>query len=519
MAQILNSLVVSDTLEMQRSLETIMANNQDDYALSFTSYAMADIDTVDREPDLIFLDSANIAAADIQTVVRRFPKRTVVALDNDPELKRRAFLRAGADEVMSMSDLQSDIGKHFLEKLMAWKELAAAEELVERSEERFRDIIEYSHDMIVLLDDTGTILYASPATGRQMGYENWEVLGQQLFDFVHEEDRVLLQHNFGKILSGAMGTGVQLEFQFRRSDGQWRAVEAVASNLLRNINVQSIVFNFRDVTEEKQIEIELENYRRHLEELVARRTRELAARTTELEKALDTERQIVEQQRTFVSMVSHEFRTPLTIIDGNAQIIVSRGDKLDKAALEKRGVTIRSAVDRLIRLIETVLSGHMLDSGKLQLDARPCNLGKLVRDISAEQQDISPTHVITVKTAALPDDIHLDEKLMRHVLTNLLSNAVKYSPGKPDIEIKAFPEDDWAIIQVTDSGVGIPPDEMPKIFGKYFRASTSGGIPGSGLGLSLVKQFVEMHQGHIDLKSQVGQGTTVTVKLPVSRQA
>jgi signal transduction histidine kinase len=109
----------------------------------------------------------------------------------------------------------------------------------------------------------------------------------------------------------------------------------------------------------------------------------------------------------------------------------------------------------------------------------------------------------------------LDAKVMRQMMTNLLSNAVKYAPDQPEITVVAKVDNNIILIEVADQGVGIPEDELPRIFGKYFRASTSGGIPGSGLGLSLVKQLVELHDGKIALQSKVGQGTKVTVTLPI----
>jgi signal transduction histidine kinase len=234
----------------------------------------------------------------------------------------------------------------------------------------------------------------------------------------------------------------------------------------------------------------------------------LAAQSEELEVALAKEKSIVEQQRTFVSMVSHEFRTPLTVIDGNAQIIHSRGDTIGKEALQKRAVNIRSSVDRLVRLIETILSAHMLDVGKLVVEPKPCDLGKIIREVCAEQQDISPNHRLKVEVRGIPPAMVLDEKLIRQSLANLVSNAVKYSP-------RSNKEGGMAVIEVQDHGVGIPPDEIEHVFSKYFRASTSSGIPGSGLGLAVVQHFVELHHGTVALRSKVGIGTVVTMSLPI----
>ncbi len=640
MGKILNSLVISTGSATQTALEDIMQNNIDGYTPRFATMSPDSLFMPSPSPDLVFIDNTyGTSGEDIARITSVFAGHTQVLLDEDHDEKlRRTFMKAGVDEVMSLAELRSPVGRHLLEKLLALKDLADAEALIEQSEERFRGIIEHAHDMITLLDADGTVLYTSPAFGRQMGYDAWEVLGQAIFDFVHDTDRYILQQNFRRLLTEPSALGMSMEFQFRNRAGAWRSLEAIASNLLSNVTVQAVVLNFRDVTDQKRAELELEQYRRHLEELVEQRTREaeaanqradtvlaaspdtliavddrgcisfmsqhyflrypksapkmhgmhileafdlmsdevhlqkddlrylqmrewwknpqgtrefrlasgmwvrlqarrmastgetvvsstdiseykrqqalLAAQSAELASALEKEKDIVEQQKTFISMVSHEFRTPLTIIDGNAQIILSRGTTLPREVLERRAVTIRSGVERLIRLIETLLSAHMLEAGRLNVELGDCNIAQVIEESCTDQQDISPRHQIKLSMRNLPPVMRLDDKVIRQMMANLLSNAVKYSPQSPVVEVMAFAEGDNVVIEVTDYGLGIPEDEQPRIFGKYFRASTSGGIPGSGLGLSLVKQFVELHNGSIALRSKVGVGTAITITLP-----
>lgn len=378
----------------------------------------------------------------------------------------------------------------------------------EESEERFRGIIENALDIITLIDEEGTVVYNSPAFARLLGYESWEVLGQKFFNFIHEDDRAYMERAFGKLTMGNVSSGFSLEFRFQHKDGRWRVFESMVSNLLKNEMVQAVVLNSRDVTAHKESEAELEKYRSHLEELVERRTRELTT-------ALETEKTIVEQQKIFVSTVSHEFRTPLAIIDGNAQIIQKRGQTLSPEALQKRASTIRAAADRVVRLIEAILSAHTLESGKMTLTFVPCDIAEVIRNVCNERLDMAPTHKITVNIDEGLPKMVADEKLIHQIMVNLVSNAVKYSPRTPLVEVRAFREMGMLVIKVTDHGVGIPEDELPRIFTRYFRASTSGGIPGSGMGLSLVKLFVEMHGGNVTLQSKVGIGTTITVHIPI----
>jgi len=513
MQQILNSLIISEQLFLQRELESIMLNNIEGYRPTFTTQAINSLYKKNHAPDLIFIENqSKLKPEDMQRIIRIFPCKIYVVIDDNPnEAQRKTFLKAGANEVISLAQLRSDLGRHLLEKLLMLRKQAETENHIEESEERFRGIIENAHDVITLLDKEGTIIYNSRAFERLLEYESWEVLGQSFFDLVHEKDRLYIEKQFKRLIqqkSQTTGAREALEFRFRHKEGHWLIFEAMVSNLLKDEFVQAVVLNSRDVTEHREFEIELEKYRSHLEELVDRRTRELTA-------ALEQEKMAAEQQRIFISMVSHEFRTPLTIIDGNAQIIQRRGSTLSPEMMTKRTGTIRLAVERLVRLIETILSAHMLESGKITVSLAPCNLAGIIRDVCKDHLDVEPNHEIRINIQEDIPDMLLDEKVIRHIMMNLLSNAVKYSPQNPLIKISVCTEEQIVIIQVTNHGVGIPENELPKIFTRYFRASTSSGIPGSGLGLSFVKQFVELHEGKVKIQSEDKEGTTVTVRLPV----
>jgi len=222
-----------------------------------------------------------------------------------------------------------------------------------------------------------------------------------------------------------------------------------------------------------------------------------------------------EQQRVFISMVSHEFRTPLTIIDGNAQIIQRRGHTLEKEVLGKRAVVIRTAVDRLVGLIETILSDSVLSGGELTINPEMASFTSIVKDSCMEKLGVTPNAQIKLDIDKTIPEMMIDSKVMHHVVMNLISNAFKYSPDNPTIGVRLYKEDDNAILEISDSGLGIPEDELPKIFTRYFRASTSGGISGTGLGLNLVKEMVELHGGKAYIESQVDIGTTVTIEVPI----
>ncbi|MCI4660853.1 MAG: HAMP domain-containing histidine kinase [Neomegalonema sp.] len=245
------------------------------------------------------------------------------------------------------------------------------------------------------------------------------------------------------------------------------------------------------------------------------------AKKLEIDKAitehkLEHERELNNLQRQFVSMVSHEFRTPLAVIDGNAGAIERRFDRLGRAAVLEKAGRIRSSVLRLTRLMESVLSAARLEAGSISYRPESFDLRAMLEDLCRAQADISPAYDIQLAAEALPDAVEGDPQLLSQVFQNLIGNAVKYAPEGTAIKVEAALTGEMLTVCVCDRGVGIPADELPKLFSRFFRASTSTGIPGSGIGLHLVRSFVDMHGGRVEVESEVGRGTCFTVRIPAS---
>jgi signal transduction histidine kinase len=156
-----------------------------------------------------------------------------------------------------------------------------------------------------------------------------------------------------------------------------------------------------------------------------------------------------------------------------------------------------------------------LESGRIEANFQPVDLAAMLAGIRSNQLAITPNRAVELDSAALTQPVAGDEKLLQHVFANLISNAVKYSPDAGLVRIVAWLEDENAVIAVSDQGVGIPADELPKLFQRFFRARTSAGIIGTGYGLNIVKQFVELHGGGIEVESVEGKGSTFTVRLPL----
>ena len=268
-----------------------------------------------------------------------------------------------------------------------------------------------------------------------------------------------------------------------------------------------------DISDRKALEIELARHRDHLEEMVEERTRQL-------EQALDKERALNGLQRQFVSMVSHEFRTPLAIIDGTIQRLIRKPDKVTAERIGEIGKKIRGSVARLIGLIESVLDAAHLEEGRIKVQPVDCAIRDILSELRSTYQEAYPKHCIDLHVDGLPETITADDRLIRQIFSNLVSNAVKYSPEGSSVQIRGWCAEDSAFcVAIRDNGVGIPEAERDRLFERFFRASTSTGIAGTGIGLHLTQHFVQLHRGMIDFESTEGEGSTFTVRLPIDSPA
>lgn len=249
---------------------------------------------------------------------------------------------------------------------------------------------------------------------------------------------------------------------------------------------------------------------------LAQNRQALARQASMLEEKLAEEQRLTRLQRNFVSMASHEFRTPLGIIDGHAQRLVSMRDRLTSNALGERAQKIRSAVHRMTQLIDNLISSARLIDGRIELYCHPTclDLLQLLQQACHLQRELTP-HVqilVTATPASLP--VRGDSNLLLQLFGNLLANAVKYSPGGGLIRLRASQDRGHAVVAIQDHGIGIPERELQRVFERYYRASNTSGISGTGVGLSLVASIVEIHAGTIKVDSREGGGSTFTVRLP-----
>jgi PAS domain S-box-containing protein len=235
----------------------------------------------------------------------------------------------------------------------------------------------------------------------------------------------------------------------------------------------------------------------------------------EILKALVREKELNELKSNFVSLVSHEFRTPLATILSSTELLQKYGYQWTEERKQIQFERIIAGVDRMTQLLNDVLVISKAESGKLRCNPVRLNIVEFCRGVVRELiTNLDAGNRIQFIQQGNCNQVSVDAQLLSHILTNLISNAVKYSSPQSMVNVELFCQDDEVILQVHDSGIGIPGYDQDKLFDSFHRGANVGTIPGTGLGLAIVKQCVELHQGKIEVQSQLGQGTRFTVTLP-----
>jgi signal transduction histidine kinase len=239
----------------------------------------------------------------------------------------------------------------------------------------------------------------------------------------------------------------------------------------------------------------------------------------ELLKTLERERELSQLKSNFVSMVSHEFRTPLSIIQSSSELLRDFFQKMQPPEREEQLKSIVRNTRRMAGMMEEILVLSRLDSGKLEFQPAALDLNGFCRRIADEV--LSATNqrcLIELSLTRVPSEAKGDEGLLGHIFTNVLSNAVKYSEPGTTVNFAVRRDGEEAVCTVRDQGIGIELEDQQHLFKAFHRGRNVGSRPGTGLGLLMVKRCVELHHGSVQLVSKLGEGTTVTIRLPVFRK-
>ena len=395
---------------------------------------------------------------------------------------REAFHRL-TDQATELDLYQQQLTLLLEERTIALDEVSAQAML-------FKALADNSPISFMIADLDQTVTYANAAFHRTFGYDEQRLaaIGQPLAAFwppEAAEQQAAIAH---QVVTGGW-TG---DIQMQRKDGTQLDIGGSAIQVTDSAGqVCGQAMILRDIS-----------YRK--------------ARERELRQALEAEQQLSALRSHFVSMVSHEFRTPLTIIQSSADALERFGDRLDASRRAQRFNRIYTQVQHMVVLLDEVMTIGRLESRQVEFNPVPLNVVALCETLIDEMHLLSSSSPIELILEAECDaQADLDEKLMRQIVTNLLSNGLKYSlEGTPLRVTLSCPDAQVLILQVADQGIGIPAADQAHLFEAFHRASNVGTIAGTGLGLAIVRRAVELHGGTIDFTSVEGQGTTFTITLP-----
>ena len=234
----------------------------------------------------------------------------------------------------------------------------------------------------------------------------------------------------------------------------------------------------------------------------------------EIQAALEQEKALSELKTRFISMASHEFRTPLTTIHASSELLEHYRHKWSEEKNLGHLKRIQNATVHMKDMLEDVLLFGIAQAGKLKFKPSKMDLVSFCQDLIEETQLSVKTHIIHFSTDCESFMVQGDQKLLRQIFYNLLSNATKYSPSQKNVYFTMRCSADKVVIQIKDEGIGIPAEDIPKVFTAFDRASNVGNITGTGLGLPIVKKAVDLHGGEIELQSELGKGSTFIVTIP-----
>jgi signal transduction histidine kinase len=234
----------------------------------------------------------------------------------------------------------------------------------------------------------------------------------------------------------------------------------------------------------------------------------------ELNEALNKEKELSEIKSRFVSMASHEFRTPLSTILSSASLITKYTKEDQQDNRDKHIKKIKESVKHLTNLLEDFLSLGKLEEGKVKIEVGNFKIGEFVNEVVDEMRTVLKDGQYMSVDMTGEDTFTTDKRLVKNIMINLLANAIKFSKDDGEIKLVINNNNNVLRIQVIDKGIGISADDQQHLFSSFFRGRNASTIPGTGLGLHIVKRYTELISGDINLESTLGEGTSITIRLP-----
>ncbi|QNH61704.1 sensor histidine kinase [Hymenobacter sediminicola] len=430
---------------------------------------------------------------------------------------------------IELSSFQMEATPFVLVRLTPQNRLQQAERELAHSVRRFEAVFANATIGIIVCDQPGNIVSANQFSQQLFGYGPNELVGQRIEVLVpnaagrqHEK----LRHSFNANPQ-VRNMGHNRDLQAQRKDGSVFPVEVSLSYFHLDEELYVVAYII-DITFKKEAERELIAQRQHVEALnteleqkVADRTHalmntleQLEQRSQELTQALAAEQELGELKSRFVSMASHEFRTPLTAVLTSATLIEKYPgtDQQDKRM--KHLQRIRASVNHLNDILEEFLSVGRIEEGKIEAHPENIDLPALLDETVSDVQGLLKAGQRIDRQMGCTAPIWIDPSLLRKIVVNLLSNAIKYSGENSVVVLQADCRQSQLVLRVQDQGVGISPEDQEHLFERFFRARNVTNVPGTGLGLYIIGRYLELMGGTIALHSELNVGTSVNITIP-----
>lgn len=380
----------------------------------------------------------------------------------------------------------------------------------------------YATEGIIVTDPLGKITRANPSAEKLLGYLPGELNGMTIESFV--PDRYAHRHTSHRNKYNEnphpRSMGIGMDLFAKKRDGSEFPVEISLSPFSTKEGKFVVAFLI-DITQRKAAEEKLKNYSSELEKQVENRTlilreaiAELERTKEELNESLHKEKELNELKSRFVSMASHEFRTPLATILSSLSLVTKYGEQNDMEKQNKHITRIKSSINNLTDILNDFLSVSRLEEGRTENNPEQFVLQPFLEEIVQEMQALCKQRQEIRYSSSGKDKVLLDKKLLKNILFNLISNAIKFSPENKTIEIGAGLKKNEVCISVKDQGIGIPAAEQKHLFERFFRAHNATHVQGTGLGLNIVAKYMELMNGQIDFTSEENKGTTFSLTIP-----
>jgi PAS domain S-box-containing protein len=447
--------------------------------------------------------------------------------EREAELNRRDGTRFWGRVVITFVD--EDQMPYFLLRLTNLVRLYQAERNLEQSVQRYEAVYTNATIGIIVADQRGHIVSVNRLARQLFGYPDDELIGQSIEVLVptqvsqyHER----LRESFNADPQ-VRAMGHNRDLHARRKDGSVFPVEISLSYFRMDDELYAVAYII-DITFKKEAEQQLLTHRDRIERLNAELEQKVVDRThalmntleqlehskDELAKALMTERELGELKSRFVSMASHEFRTPLTTVLTSATLIEKYPTSEQQEKRQKHLHRIRASVNHLNDILEEFLSVDRLEEGRIEARPMQIDIAELIQEVIDDMQGLLKPGQTVQSQLSCNSTIWVDPSLLRKVLVNLFSNAIKYSDTNSVVLVRCVCAADQMELSVSDQGVGISAEDQEHLFERFFRARNVTNIPGTGLGLHIVARYIELMGGRVHLQSELNKGTTVTLLLP-----